>query len=49
MLVCGCCNATVSSRAAPVSVSADDKLGMLNCFEKNFTVSHTHVADVFVT
>ena len=31
VLVCGCINASVSSNAARVAVSADDKLGMLNC------------------
>ena len=41
MLVCGCCNAYVSSKAARVAVSAYDKLGILNYFGKNFTVSHT--------
>ena len=49
MLVCGCRNASVRSNAACVAVSVDDKLGMLNCFGKNFTVSHTRVAAVFVT
>ena len=49
MLVCGCRNASVSSRAALVAVSADDKIVMLNCFGNNFTVSHTRVAGVFVT
>ena len=49
MLVCGCRNASVSCKVARVAVSADDKLGILNCFGKNFTVSHTRVADVFVT
>ena len=48
MLVCGCRNASVSYNAAHVAVLADDKLGMLNCFGNNFTVSHTRVADVFV-
>ena len=49
MLVCGCRNASVSYKAAHVVVLADDKLGILNCFGENFTVSHTHVAAVFVT
>ena len=49
VLVCGCRNASVSSNAARVAVSADDKLGMLNCFGRNFTVSHTCVAAAFVT
>ena len=49
MLVCGCRNASVSSNPAHVAVSADDKLGILNCFGNNFTVSHTHTAAVFVT
>ena len=47
--MCGCLNDYVSSRAARVAVSADDKLGMLNFFGKNFTVSHTRVGAVFVT
>ena len=46
--VCGCCNDSVSSNAARVAVSADDKIGILNCFGKNFTVSHIRVAAVFV-
>ena len=49
MSVCGCSNAYVSSKASRVAVSADDKLGIVNCFGKNFTVSHTRVASVFVT
>ena len=48
-MVCGCRNASVSSNAARVAVSADDNLGMLNCFGRDFTVSHTRVAAVFVT
>ena len=49
MLVCGCRNASVSSKSVRVAVLADDKLGILNFFGKNFTVSHTCVAAVFVT
>ena len=49
VLVCGCINASVSSNAARVAVSADDKLGMLNVFGKNCTVSHTCFAAFFVT
>ena len=49
VLVCGCRNASVISNAARVAVSADDKLGMLICFRRNFIVSHTHVTAVFVT
>ena len=49
MSVCGCHNASVSSKDARVAVLDDDKLGMLNCFGNNFTVSHTRVAGVFVT
>ena len=45
--MCGCCNASVSSKADCVAVSADDTLGILNCFVNNFTVSHTHVAAGF--
>ena len=48
MLVCGRRNASVSSKAAHVVVSADDKLGILNCFGKYFSVAHTRVAAVFV-
>ena len=48
MLVCGCRNASVISKADCVSVLADDKLGILNCFGDTFTVSHTRVADVLV-
>ena len=47
--MCGFRNASVSSNAAHVAVSADDKLGMLNCFGINFNVSHTRVAAAFVT
>ena len=47
--MCGCLNASVSSNATRVAVSADDNLDMLNFFRRNFTVSHTRVADVFVT
>ena len=49
MSACGCCNASISSNAARFSVSDDDKISILNCFGKNFTVSHTRVAAVFVT
>ena len=49
VLVCRCRNTSVSSNAARVAVSADDKIGMLNCFGSNFTASHTRVAAVFVT
>ena len=49
MLVCGCRDDSVSSTADRVAVLDDDKLGMLNCFGKNFTLSHTLVAAVFVT
>ena len=49
MLVCGCHNSSVSSKTSCVAVSADDMLGILNGLGKNFTVSHTCVAAVFVT
>ena len=49
MSVCGCRNASVSYKYVCAAVSADDKLGILNYFRKNFTVSHTRVAAVFVT
>ena len=48
MSVCRCRNASVSSKSARVAVSADYKLGILDCFGKNFTVSHTRVAAVFL-
>ena len=48
MPLCVCCNASVSSKASRVAVSADDKLGIVNCFGKDFTVSHTRVADVLL-
>ena len=41
-------NASVSSNAAHVAVLTDDKIDILNFFGKNFTVSHTHIAAVFV-
>ena len=44
MLVCGCRNASVRSRAARVAILVHDKPDMLNCFGENFTVSHTRVA-----
>ena len=48
--LCGCSNAYVISKAARFTVSADDKIGILNFFfGENFTMSHTRVADVFVT
>ena len=46
--MCGCRNASVSYKAACVAVSADDKLGSLDFFGKNFIVSHTRVAAVLV-
>ena len=46
---CGCYNASVSSNADSVAVSADGRIGILNCFGKNLTVSHTRVAVVFFT
>ena len=38
--MCGWHNTSVSSNVARVAVSADDKLGMLNCFGKNL-LCHT--------
>ena len=39
----------VKEITARVAVSADDKIDILNCFGKKFTVSHTRVAAVFIT
>ena len=47
--MCGCLNASVRSNAAHVDFYADDNLVMLNVFGRNFNVSYTRVADVFVT
>ena len=44
----GCFNVSDNFNAALSAVSADDNVGILYCLGKNYTVSHTHVADVFV-
>ena len=36
---CGCCNASVSTNAALVAVSADDRIDILSFFRNNLTVS----------
>ena len=48
MSMCGLYNASVSYKATRVAVSSDNNLGILDCFGKNFTVSHTRVLFVFL-
>ena len=48
MSSCGFRNASISSKATYVDVLADNNLGILNCFGKNFTVSHTLVGAVLL-
>ena len=39
-------NASIISRANSVAVSNDDRVGILNYFGNNLTVSHTRIAVV---
>ena len=47
MLVCGCHNASVSSKASHVAVSADDNLGIFNCLRR-ILLCHTPVLLLFL-
>ena len=46
---CRCYNASFSSNGTCIAVLDDDKIGILNVFGKNFTMSHNRVSAVFVT